>query len=162
MEPGESSYKDQRSQFPVAFAAGLVICAIVVAIIVLVVKHTRSAPVAELKLPYGAAEQAYANRISFDDIKLAHAQNFLNQDFTYVAGTLVNMGDKDIKAIQVQIEFKNNLDQVVLRENEPLITPGAEPLPAGQRRDFQVTLEHLSEEWNHQYPSIHVTGLVLE
>ncbi|MGD0306942.1 MAG: FxLYD domain-containing protein [Candidatus Acidiferrales bacterium] len=162
MEPGESSYKDQRSQFPYAFTAGLIIVAILVAVIVLVVKHTRTAPVAEVKLPYGAAEQAYSDRIHFDDIKLAHATNFLNQDFTYVAGTVANMGDKDIKAIQVQIEFRNTLDQVVLRENESLIPPDAEPIPAGQRRDFQVTLEHLSEEWNHQYPSIRVTGLVLE
>jgi hypothetical protein len=162
MEPGESSYKDQRSQFPYAFTAGLIIVAILVAVIVLVVKHTRTAPVAEVKLPYGAAEQAYSDRIHFDDIKLAHATNFLNQDFTYVAGTVANMGDKDIKAIQVQIEFRDTLDQVVLRENESLIPPDAEPIPAGQRRDFQVTLEHLSEEWNHQYPSIRVTGLVLE
>jgi hypothetical protein len=162
MEPGESSYKDQRSQFPYAFTAGLIIVAILVAVIVLVVKHTRTAPVAEVKLPYGAAEQAYSDRIHFDDIKLAHATNFLNQDFTYVAGTVANLGDKDIKAIQVQIEFRNTLDQVVLRENESLIPPDAEPIPAGQRRDFQVTLEHLSEEWNHQYPSIRVTGLVLE
>jgi hypothetical protein len=162
MEPGESSYKDQRSQFPYAFTAGLIIVAILVAVIVLVVKHTRTAPVAEVKLPYGATEQAYSDRIHFDDIKLAHATNFLNQDFTYVAGTIANMGDKDIKAIQVQIEFRNTLDQVVLRENESLIPPDAEPIPAGQRRDFQVTLEHLSEEWNHQYPSIYVTGLVLE
>lgn len=162
MEPGESSYKDQRSQFPYAFTAGLIIVAILVAVIVLVVKHTRTAPVAEVKVPYGAAEQAYSDRIHFDDIKLAHATNFLNQDFTYVAGTVANMGDKDIKAIQVQIEFRNTLDQVVLRENESLIPPDAEPIPAGQRRDFQVTLEHLSEEWNHQYPSIRVTGLVLE
>ena len=162
MEPGESSYKDQRSQFPYAFTAGLIIVAILVAVIVLVVKHTRTAPVAEVKLPYGAAEQAYSDRIHFDDIKLAHATNFLNQDFTYVAGTVANMGDKDIKAIQVQIEFRNTLNQVVLRENESLSPPDAEPIPAGQRRDFQVTLEHLSEEWNHQYPSIRVTGLVLE
>ncbi len=162
MEPGESSYKDQRSQFPYAFTAGLIIVAILVTVIVLVVKHTRTAPVAEVKLPYGAAEQAYSDRIHFDDIKLAHATNFLNQDFTYVAGTVANMGDKDIKAIQVQIEFRNTLDQVVLRETESLIPPDADPIPAGQRRDFQVTLEHLSEEWNHQYPSIHVTGLVLE
>lgn len=162
MEPGESSYKDQRSQFPYAFTAGLIIVAILVAVIVLVVKHTRTTPVAEVKLPYGAAEQAYSDRIHFDDIKLAHATNFLNQDFTYVAGTLVNMGDKDIKTIQVQIEFRDNLNQVVLRETQSLIPPDAEPIPAGQRRDFQVTLEHLSEQWNRQYPSIRVTGLVLE
>jgi hypothetical protein len=162
MEPGESSYEKQRSQFPYAFAAGLVIVAILVSVIVLVVKHTRTAPPATVKLPFGAAEQTYAGRIHFDDIQLAHATNFLNQDFTYVAGTIVNMGTSDIKALQVDIEFRNGLDQVILHETESLIPPDADPIPAGQRRPFQVTLEHLSAEWNHQYPSIHVTGLVLQ
>jgi hypothetical protein len=162
MEPGESSYEKQRSQFPIAFALGLVIVAILVGCIVLVVKHTRSAPVATIHLPFGAEEQAYAERIHFDDIQLAHATNFLNQDFTYVAGTIANMGVKDIKAMQVEIEFRDGLNQVVLRETESLIPPDADPIPAGQRRPFQVTLEHLSSEWNHQYPSIHVTGLVLQ
>jgi hypothetical protein len=162
MEPGESSYQKERSQFPIAFGIGLVIVAIVVAVIVMVVMHTRTKPAAEIKLPYGAAEQAYAARINFDDIRLAHATNFLNQDFTYVAATIANQGTKDIKSIQVEVEFRDNLNQVVLRETESLIPPEADPIPAGQRRDFQVTLEHLSSEWNHQYPSIHVTGLVLQ
>jgi hypothetical protein len=162
MEPGESSYEKERSQFPYAFAAGLLIVAIFVGCIVLVVKHTRNAPVTTVKLPFGPAEQAYVDRIHFDGIQLAHATNFLNQDFTYVAGTIANMGTSDLKAVQVDIEFRNGMDQVVLHETESLIPPDADPIPAGQRRPFQVTLEHLSAEWNHQYPSIHVTGLVLE
>ena len=60
------------------------------------------------------------------------------------------------------IEFRDNLNQVILRETEILIVAGAEPLQAGQRRDFQVTLEHLSTAWNQQYPSIRPTGLILE
>jgi hypothetical protein len=162
MEPGESSYQKERSQFPIAFGIGIIIVAILVGVIVMVVMHTRTKPAAEIKLPYGAAEQAYADRIHFDDIQLAHATNFLNQDFTYVAGTIANQGTHDIKSLQVEVEFRDNLNQVVLRETESLVPPDADPIPAGQRRPFQVTLEHLSAEWNHQYPSIHVTGLVLQ
>jgi hypothetical protein len=49
-----------------------------------------------------------------------------------------------------------------LRETEVLIPPNGEPLPAGQRRPFQITLEHIPAEWNQQYPSINLTGLTLE
>jgi hypothetical protein len=41
--------------------------------------------------------------------------------------------------------------------------PTAQPLKGGQQRDFQVTLERgLPAEWNQQYPSIRVTGLIVE
>lgn len=163
MEPGESSYEKERSQFPFAFVAGLVIVAILVGCVVLVVKHTRSSSsAAAVKLPFGPTEQAYAERIHFQDIKLAHATNFLNQDFTYVAGTISNDGVKDVQALEVSIEFRDTLNQVILRETQELIVAGTDPILAGQRRDFQVTLEHLSTEWNQQYPSIHVTGLLLQ
>lgn len=163
MEPGESSYSKQRSQFPVAFLAGLIIVAILVGGIVLVVLHTRTASTgAAAKLPFGPAEQAYAERVHFQDIRLAHATNFLNQDFTYVGGTISNDGVKDIRALEVQIEFRDALHQVILRETQELIVPGTDPIAAGQRRDFQVTLEHLSSEWNQQYPSIQITGLLLQ
>src|SRR5579871_5588117 len=138
MEPGESSYQKERSQFPIAFGIGIIIVAILVGIVVTVVMHTRTKPVAEIKLPFGAAEQAYSERIHFDGIQLAHATNFLNQDFTYVAGIIANMGTQDIKSLQVEIEFRNGMNQVILHETEMLISPDADPLPAGQSRAFQV------------------------
>jgi hypothetical protein len=163
MEPGESSYAKQRSQFPVAFLAGLIIVAILVGGIVLVVLHTRNDSTgAARKLPFGPSEQAYAERVHFRDIRLAHATNFLNQDFTYVGGTISNDGVRDIRALEVEIEFRDALNQVILRETQELVVPGTDPIAAGQRRDFQVTLEHLSSEWNQQYPSIQVTGLLLQ
>jgi hypothetical protein len=67
-----------------------------------------------------------------------------------------------MRALEVTIEFRDALNQVILRETETLIASGAEPLQAGQRRDFQVTLEHLATGWNQQYPSIRPTGLILE
>jgi hypothetical protein len=93
---------------------------------------------------------------------MARATNFLKQEFTYVAGTISNDGVQTIRAMEVAVEFRDDLNQVVLRETEVLIPPNAEPLPAGQRRPFQITLEHIPAEWNQQYPSINVTGLTLE
>jgi hypothetical protein len=43
-----------------------------------------------------------------------------------------------------------------------LIGPDTEALTAGQKGTFQVSVEHLPAEWNHEYPVIRVTGLVLE
>ena len=163
MEPGESSYNAERRRFPVAFLLGIVIVGILFGGFVLLTRTMRSNTQANaVKLPFGSAEQTYAVRIHFTDIQMARATNFLKQEFTYVAGTISNDGVQTIRAMEVAVEFRDDLNQVVLRETEVLIPPNGEPLAAGQRRPFQITLEHIPAEWNQQYPSINVTGLTLE
>ncbi|MFY9801701.1 MAG: FxLYD domain-containing protein [Candidatus Acidiferrales bacterium] len=163
MEPGESSYSAERRRFPLAFLLGILIVSILFGGFVLMTRHMRGpAEAAAVKLPFGPAEQSYAARIHFTDIQMARATNFLKQEFTYVAGTISNDGVQSIGALQVAVEFHDDLNQVILRETEVLIPPHSDPLPAGQRRDFQITLEPIPAEWNHQYPSVTVTGLILQ
>jgi hypothetical protein len=163
MEPGETSYREEKRQFPIAFAAGAVIVLLIFGgflILTRVMRPHDSGTV--VKLPFGAAEQAYAQNIHFLDIQLAHAANFLNQDFTYVAGTIFNDGPRKIRAMEVTVEFHDPFHQVILRDTNRLIAPGGVGLDAGQRSPFQVQMEHLPAEWNRQNPSIRVTGLILE
>lgn len=163
MEPGESSYSKERRRFPLAFALGILVVAIIFGSFVLLTRHMRSpAQASAVKLPFGPVELAYAERIHFTGLQMARATNFLKQEFTYVAGTISNDGVQNIGAMQVAVEFHDDLNQVILRETEVLIAPHSDPLPAGQRRDFQITLEHIPAEWNHQYPSLNVTGLILQ
>ena len=163
MEPGESSYREERSRLPIAFGAGLVIVLILFGGLFLVTRRLHSnGPSPEVKLPFGPVEQAYAERIHFTDMHMAKATNFLNQEFTYVAGTMTNDGVRDIKAMDVTIEFRDPFKQVILKDSEHLIGPDTAALTAGQNGTFQVSVEHLPAEWNHEYPIISVTGLVLQ
>jgi len=162
MEPGEE--RDEGSRFPAAFVLGAVIVALLFGGLLLLTRFTRPSgnAAAVQHLPFGAAEQAYAEHIHFNDLQMAKASNFLNQEFTYVAGTISNDGAKTLLGLEVIIEFRDPFNQVILRENELLIGTKARPLDAGQRRDFQVTLEHVPAEWNQQYPVFRVIGLILE
>jgi hypothetical protein len=163
MEPGESSYREERSRIPIAFGAGLVIVLILFGGVFLLTRKLHSnGPSPEVKLPFGPVEQAYAERIHFTDLQMAKATNFLNQEFTYVAGTMANDGVRDIKAMDVTIEFRDPFKQVILKDSEHLIGPDTAALTAGQKGTFQVSVEHLPAEWNHEYPIIRVTGLVLQ
>ena len=164
MEPGESSYREERSRLPVALGTGLIIVGLVFGGLFLLTRkmHTSSGVVAEVKLPFGPAEQAYSERIHFTDMHMAKATNFLNQEFTYVAGTMTNDGTRDIKAMDVSIEFRDPFKQTILKDSEHLIGPDTAVLTAGQKGTFSVSVEHLPAEWNHEYPIITVTGLVLQ
>jgi hypothetical protein len=163
MEPGESSYREERSRFPIAFGAGLLIVLILFGGVFLLTRKMHSkGPSIEVQLPFGPAEQAYAERIHFSDLHMAKATNFLNQEFTYVAGTMTNEGDRDIKAMDVTIEFRDPFKQVILKDSEHFIGSDTATLAAGRAGTFQASVEHLPAEWNHEYPVIRVTGLVLQ
>ena len=162
MSPEEIPQREQRSQFPIAFAAGAVVVLLLLGGVILLSRGSHpNGPGAAAKLPFGSTEQAYAEHIHFKDIQMAKANNFLNQEFTYIAGTLWNDGAHTIRALDVTLEFHDPFNQVILRETEPVVGPKEAAVQGGQRRDFQITLEHVPVEWNQQYPSIRVTGLIL-
>jgi hypothetical protein len=163
MDPIDRMEAEEKRGFPVAFVAGAVIVLLVALGLVLLTRATQPhGPQAVQQLPFGSQEQAYAGHIHFQDIQMAQSSNLLNQQFTYVAGTITNDGAQAIRALEATFEFHDQFSQVVLRETQRLIGTGAQPLAAGQHFDFQITLDHIPSDWNRQYPSIRVTGLVLQ
>ncbi len=142
----------ERSRLPVAFGAGLVIVTLLIGAAVLLSRYSTPAGSEEFRpLPMGPSEQAYAPQIHFLEPKMSRAANFLNQEVTFVFGTLENSGNRH-----------DPFNQVVLRDKQRLFTKYDAPLAAGQQRDFQVGYEHVSAQWNNVYPTIRVTGLALD
>jgi len=164
MDPQPTVDRAEKREFPAAFVAGLVVVFIVVTCAVAISRyaHSKESAAAAVKLPFGPAEQAYAPSIHFDNIQMARATNLLNQEFTYVGGTMTNGGTRSIGALEVILEFRDPFNQVVLRDSEQLVTRANPPLAGGDHRDFQITLEHIPVEWNQQTPVFRATGLLLK
>jgi hypothetical protein len=160
---GKSVEEQEQSRFPYSLAAGVFVVLLLVGGVFVITRFSRPAhPASEQRLPFGAEEQAYAGHIHLLNLKLSQATNFLNQEFTYVNGEIANDGARAIRALEITLEFHDPFGQLILRENQRVVAPNATPLLGGQHREFQVTLEHIPVEWNHQFPNIRVTGLVLE
>jgi hypothetical protein len=164
MEPEGTKDRGSRSSFPAAFAIGVVVTLILAGGLVWLTRATQTRGPAPIgKLQFGAEEQAYAQQIHFQGSQMSQATNFLNQEFTYVAGTVSNDGTRTLRALDIVLEFRDQFNQVVLRDPQRIILADGPPLKGGQSRDFNVTLgAHLPSEWNRQYPAIRVTGLILE
>ena len=158
--------EEKQSRFPAPLLAGIAVVGLLVLALYWLTKPgpQDSARTAEQHLALSAAEKAYAVQIHISDLRMSRAVNMMQQEFTYVNGVMANDGAGDIRDIEVVTEFRDQFDQVVLREiQRPFGTatkPG-EPLLAGQHREFQLTFEHVPPDWNRQYPSIRVSGLVL-
>jgi hypothetical protein len=164
-EPEIHVERGERSGLLVAFAAGVVVMLVVTAGLVLLthITQSHSPGTAADKMPFGPTEQTYAAQVHFEGGPMSRATNLLNQEFTYVAGTVTNNGPRNLDGMDVVFEFHDPFHQVILRDNQRLVDRKDAPLAVGHSRDFQVTLsEHIPSEWNQQYPSIRVTGLILE
>jgi hypothetical protein len=149
----------ERSRF--SFALTLAAAAVVIVVAGLYFLPGRQSPSrgTALEVHFGAAEQAYAPKLQIENVALSRAENFLHQEVTSLSGDLVNTGNRSLGAVELTIEFSDDLRQIALRETRSVLTPGAAPLIPAERRGFEVSFEHIPSSWNRQHPVIHVTGL---
>ena len=154
---------EEKSRAPMVLLVGIVAALVLIGALYLVGRLTPApAKVVEQPLPMGAAEEAYAQNIQFLEPKVARAANFLNQEVTFVFGTVLNNGPRGVRQIEITLEFHDVFNQVVLRDKQRLFSPTAAPLAPNDRRDFQMGYETLPAQWNQAYPTIRITGLQLQ
>jgi hypothetical protein len=159
----EHSMDEEKSRAPIVLLVGAVAALLLIGIFYLVARLTPApTKTVEQALPMGPAEQAYVPQIQFLEPKVARAANFLNQEVTFVFGTVLNNGPRPIRQIEVTLEFHDVFNQVVLRDTQRLFSPTAVPLAPNQRRDFQLGYETLPVQWNQAYPAVRITGLQLQ
>jgi hypothetical protein len=154
---------EPKSRAPIVLLVGAAAALLLIGVFYLVGRLTPAPPKAvEQPLPMGAAEQEYVPQIKFLEPKVARAANFLNQEVTFVFGTVLNNGPRPVRQIEITLEFHDVFNQVVLRDKQRLFSPTAIPLAPGDRRDIQLGYETLPAQWNQAYPTIQITGLQLQ
>lgn len=150
---------------PSSFALVVAAAAVVIVVAALYLWPGRRSPSdgapQQTRFPFGAAEAAYASRIQIQGLALSRAENFLNQEVTTLTGELVNSGDRALAGIELTVEFFDDMNQIALRESRPAVSPPNPPVSPGERRNFELSFEHLPVSWNMQMPTVRVSGLVL-
>jgi len=114
----------------------------------------------EVHPPFGPEERVYASKILIENLGLSRAENFLHQEVTILAGELGNTGERELREVEVTVEFYDDMNQIALRESRLAVSSGSPPLGPGQRRSFDVSFEHIPTSWNMRQPAVRVTGLL--
>jgi hypothetical protein len=139
--------------------------AAVVIVVGIVAFFTRSSP-RNFNQPH-----PYATNLKLSDLKMSAAENFVGASVTYLDGTITNSGDKTVNRANAHITFKDSVGQVAQTEDLPVnilqtsgpypdvVSLAAAPLAAGQSKPFRITLEHVSDAWNHEYPDLQITDV---
>ncbi|HKD78741.1 MAG TPA: DUF2393 family protein [Candidatus Angelobacter sp.] len=155
--------EERRNLVPMAVGAAFVVVAI--AVIVLLTRAGQSTA-------NTAANDPTLAKVQLADLHMATAQNFAGNSVTYIEGRITNNSDRKITAAHVSVLFKNSIGETaqeekalqlaVLLPNLPYVDYGPldrAPLAPGQARDFRLTLEHISADWDGQTPQVRVVSV---
>jgi hypothetical protein len=121
------------------------------------------------------APSPYIANLKLSDFKMSAAENFIGHTVSYMDGTITNTGDKTVTRVLLEVNFEDSMGQVAQREDDlPLRivrTNGAylepvdlavAPLTPGQTQPFRLTFDHISAQWNHQYPDLTITDVTVK
>jgi enamine deaminase RidA (YjgF/YER057c/UK114 family) len=163
IEPSPLSNPQEESNLrPILI--GVVLVVIIVGAVVLFSHETPKTP---------AAPHPYVASVKLSNLKMSAAENFVGASVTYIDGTVSNDGDQTVIHATVHVTFKNSLDQIAQAEDLPLRVlqttgpyPDAvdltiSPLAPRQSKQFRLTFEHVSADWNQAYPDVQVTDVAV-
>jgi len=161
--PSTSSQVRDSNRIPIL--VGMVLVVVIVGIIVLFSRGQSKG---------NAAPHPYAANLKISDLKMSAAENFVGATVTYLDGTVTNTGDKTVTHATVHVVFKDSLGQIAQTEDVPLhvlqtggpyldaVDLSTSPLAPGQSKPFRLTFEHVTEEWNHEFPDLRVMDVSLK
>ena len=155
---------DERSSSLRAILLGLALVVVVVAIAALLLRTDSK---------IAAPPHPYAAKLKLSELKMSAAENFIGSTVTYLDGTVTNAGDKTVSHAVVHVSFKDSLGQIAQAEDVPLhvlqptgpysdaVDLSVLPLAPGQSNQFRLTFEHVTADWNHEYPELRVTDVAV-
>jgi len=150
------SRKDHGASTSIIILIVAFVLAVVVAIFVFHQHNAVSHPVSsgEGKPALSAEQKAYLTSLIFTDLRMSAAVNFLGSSVTYLDGSVTNKGSKAVRRLEVELNFVDVLNQVVLRETAHPLADRPTPLQPGETHAFRATFEHMPMDWNQAPPSV--------
>jgi Protein of unknown function (DUF2393) len=157
------SEKSERSWLPMAIAAGIVVVALAVLVIVME-RHKTTASVA----PVSAAADPYAANLPITGVAMSESGNLAGGKVTYLDGHIANKGNRTVTGIAVQVLFRNVAQEVAQNETQQMkfirtrdpyvdLEPiSAAPLKPGDERDFRLIFDAVTPDWDGAYPQTRI------
>jgi len=140
-----------RSTLKYVLVAAAVIVAVAVAFTVVSRMRFQKAA-APLELT--SEQKSYLANIGFAGAKMSAATNFLGQRVIYLDAQISNTGPREVKQVEISMDFTDILGQTILRERAGVFPPASPPLKAGETRDFQLFFDRIPSDWNQAPPRI--------
>src|ERR1700756_2912279 len=160
---GPGPTKERRPMLPWVIAGAVV----VLVLIVLLIAGRTTAPT-NPGGPGLAPPDPYAKSLALTNIKMSESSSVIGLKQTYLDGDITNNGDKTLTGITVQVAFqdftnrigqKNTMPMQLIRSHQPYVDVepvSAAPIQPGQTREFRLIFDHVTDQWNQEYPEVRV------
>ena len=155
-DPGQSPEKSSRVALA---AAGVLIVALSGFFFWRASSHPAAPPPPESLNALSPEERVYASNVAVENLEVTRAENFLHQEVTTISGQVVNTGNRPLASITLTVEFYDQQNQIAQRETRTVLAPPAPPIAPGDRREFEISVEHVSSEWNMATPAVKISAL---
>jgi hypothetical protein len=149
------------------FIIGLLAVIVVVGIIVAITRNT------------GQKTQKvdpYVSKLQITNAKVSAAENYVGGTVTYLDASITNTGDKTLVGADMNLVFKNTMNEIVQKEVLPLhvlvenqmggypdlVDMSRSPITPGHTKSVRMTLEHISTDWDQAPPQMELTNLKLQ
>ncbi len=111
---------------------------------------------------------AYASSLPITSVQMSDSSNLSGGKETYIDGIVTNKGNQTVRAVTVQVGFKDatgllagkeTLPLNLIRFREPYVDTepvGAEPIKPGDARPFRLIFDDTPANWNGEYPEVRV------
>lgn len=149
------------------FVVGLVVVLLVLGAVVAITRHA------------GQTKQQidpYVAKLQISNAKVSAAENYVGGTVTYLDADITNNGDKNLVGADMNLVFRNTLDEVVQKETMPLhvlvenqmggypdlVDMSRSPITPGHTKTVRMTLEHISADWNQAAPQMQLVNLNLK
>ncbi len=118
-----------------------------------------------------APADPYASQLAIGNIKMSESSNLSGGKVTYLDGEIANHGSRTVRGITVQVAFRNALKQIAQKETMPLnlirtrepyvdTQPvSAAPIAPGSTREFRLIFDHVTDDWDQEYPEVRVIAV---
>src|SRR5580704_12501962 len=160
------SARQESHQRNWTFIVGLIAVIAVVGAIILFTRHS------------GKTTQQvdpYVSKLQISNAKVSAAENYVGGTVTYLDATITNTGDKTLVGADMNLVFKNTMNEIVQKETLPLhvlvenqmggypdlVDMSRSPILPGHSKDVRMTLEHISADWNQVAPDMQLVNLKL-
>ena len=156
----------------VGLAIGVVIVTSIISYLIYSSRDSETRGAKLTSVGVSAPSDPYAANLPLSAIKLSEAENGMGGIHTYIEGAIANTGQQMVTGATVEITFRNSLGQVVQRETQPLMiilarepaddvaAMNVAPLKPGASREFRLTFEHVSADWNREQPKLKITTVL--
>ena len=142
------------------FAIGSAVVALIVGGIFFLVRGDHA--------PQPTTPDPYSASLKISDIKMSRAENMAGGAVTYIDGKVTNVGSKTVTGALVETTFVSSMNEVAQKEQSSLrvmkhngvyddaVELAAAPLGPGESAEFRLIFEHISIQWNQNFPEIRV------